>query len=253
MQWVQSTWAGVAELTAPDLRHDYLLTGIKNTFGPAMAEYVICRMLMHTQRVNELGAAQRAQQWQPVAPASLAGATLAVLGLGSIGEHVALSARSLGMTVLGYRSSRVPHPAVDATYGPGQLHELLGLADFVVAVLPDTRETRGLIDAAALAAMNPGAVLINVGRAGCVDDAALIAELNKSDDTRRLAAAVLDVFDAEPLPPASPLWTTPGLTVTPHVAEPSQPEQISRIFADNYRRWLAGDPLKYVVDFDRGY
>ena len=126
---------------------------------------------------------------------------------------------------------------------------MLAQSDYVVAVLPDTRATTGLLDAAAFRAMKPAAVLVNAGRGNLIDEAALAAALAAGE----LAGAVLDVFRTEPLPAGSPLWAAPNLVITAHVAGFSPPTEVSAIFAANYRRYTAGQPLEHVIDFDRGY
>jgi phosphoglycerate dehydrogenase-like enzyme len=130
-----------------------------------------------------------------------------------------------------------------------QLHEFLESLDFLVAILPNTPDTDNLLDAAALARLPAHAYFINIGRSNVVDDGALIDALRN----HRLAGAALDVFDEEPVPQDSPLWDTPNLTITAHVAAVSYPSIIVPIFVDNYRRYLDKQPLKYVVDFAAGY
>jgi phosphoglycerate dehydrogenase-like enzyme len=131
---------------------------------------------------------------------------------------------------------------------PG-LTRALSEADAVVVTVPLTAATRGLIDADALAALSPSAWLVNIARGPIVDEAALIKALRD----RRIAGAVLDVFDQEPLPPDHPLWDLPNVVLTPHISGPSTPEEIGPIFNDNLRRFLAGKPLRHIVDRRRGY
>ena len=125
----------------------------------------------------------------------------------------------------------------------------LGSADFVVVLLPLTEDTRGIIGREALAAMKPTAWLVNIARGAVVDEAALIAAL----EGRRIAGAVLDVFDREPLPPSDPLWKLDNVVVTPHISGPSTPDEIAPVFNDNLARYLAGRPLRHIVDRARGY
>jgi len=129
------------------------------------------------------------------------------------------------------------------------LTRALGEADFVVVLLPLTEETRGIIGGAALAAMKPTAWLINIARGAVVDEAALLAALEQ----HRIAGAVLDVFDREPLPPSHPWWKLDNVVVTPHISGPSTPDEIAPVFNDNLARYLAGRPLRHVVDRSLGY
>jgi phosphoglycerate dehydrogenase-like enzyme len=248
LRWVQSTWAGVTPLLRAT-RRDYQLTGVKDLFGPQMAEYVFAHLLNHTQGIPGNAARQRARKWNPTAAQTLAGGCMGIMGTGSIGRHVAAVADAFGLEVLGLSRSGRPADGFSAVYPVSQLAEFLPLADFLVGVLPDTPHTTGLLDASAFAKMKPGAVFINVGRGNLVDEAALIEALQSG----RLAAAVLDVFITEPLPPGSALWDAPRLTLTPHVAAQSWPADIARIFCDNYRRFVAGSPLMYTIDFSQGY
>jgi D-2-hydroxyacid dehydrogenase (NADP+) len=171
--------------------------------------------------------------------------TLLVVGLGQIGSHVAANAKALGMRVLAIRRTQTPHPAVDGLYPPEALHEVLGQVDIVSLHLRLSEETRHLIDAPALAAMKPGALLVNTARGPIVDEAALIEAL----ESGHLGGAYLDVFETEPLPPESPLWRLDNVIVTPHAAEniDDWPRRFAAFFADNLDRWRAGEPLKNLV------
>ena len=134
-------------------------------------------------------------------------------------------------------------------YAGDEFEAFLAEPEYVVLILPGTRESRHLINAETLAAMRAGAWLINVGRGAVVDEAALASALADG----RLGGAVLDVFENEPLAPESPLWSLDNCVVTPHVAAESFPSDIAAIFAENWRRYRAGEPLRHVVDFERGY
>jgi phosphoglycerate dehydrogenase-like enzyme len=130
-----------------------------------------------------------------------------------------------------------------------RLHEFLEETDYLVSVLPQTDDTNNLLDEAALARLPRHTYLINVGRSNVIDNVALIDALRND----RLAGAVLDVFDEEPLPQDSPLWDTPNLSITAHIAAVSHPSLIVPIFVENYRRYINKQPLNYIVDFDAGY
>jgi len=172
-----------------------------------------------------------------------------VVGLGDIGRTIARSAHALGMVVVGVSRSGRKAREVDRVLRTAALPRALAAADFVVLTVPLTEATRGLIDAAALAAMRSGAWLINVARGAVVDEAALVSALRE----RRIGGAVLDVFAEEPLPSAHPLWALANAVITPHISGPSTPDEINPIFADNLQRYLTNRPLRHVADRRRGY
>jgi glyoxylate/hydroxypyruvate reductase A len=250
LRWLQAMGAGVEWALVPDLRRRVIVTRAPGVFGPWMSEYVIGWCSWVTQRMETYRAAQRERRWlDGVLPERLRGRTLTLVGTGDIGAEIARVARAVGMRVVGVSRSgrRVPH--VDRVHRSGHLHRALSAADFVVVAAPLTPATRGLVDARALAAMRPAAWLINVGRGPVVDETALLEALQ----TRRIAGAVLDVFATEPLPAEHPLWRLDNVVITPHIAGPSTPEEIAPIFNDNLGRWLAGLPLRHVVDRRQGY
>ncbi len=249
--WVQSTFAGVDALCRPGLRRDYHLTGVKGIFGPLMSEYVFAYLLALERRLFEARENQRAARWQPLAYRPLAGKTMGVAGLGDIGRHIAATGRHFGLAVRGYRRSGGPlaeMPEV-AVYGQGAFDAFLQGLDYLVLVLPDTPATQGLVDSDALSRLPSHAVVVNVGRGAAVDQDALAAALAQGG----LRAAVLDVFQSEPLPADHPLWHQPNAYLTPHHAAVSFPADIVALFAANYRRFCRGLPLDFEVDFTRGY
>ena len=249
LAWVQSTYAGVDALCRPGLRRDYALTGVREVFGGLMREYVFGWILALERDLFALRDDQRHGRWAPRPYRGLAGLTLGVCGLGSIGTAVARAGTAFGMRVVGYRRSAAPCDAVERVYSGDAFHAFLGELDYLVLVLPATAGTVGLVDAAALAALKPGAVLINVGRGATVVEEELVAGLRAGAPR----AAVLDAFASEPLPAASPLWTLPNAHLTPHNAAVSFPRDIFTRFVANYRRFAAGEALEDVVDFARGY
>ena len=249
LQWVQATWAGVETLLGPACRRDYVLTNVRGVFGPAIAEYVFCYALMHERLGWARYAAQTERRWDNTPPGRLRGKVMGLVGVGSIGAHVAATAKHFGMRTLGYTRSSVDCPFIDAYYHGDQLTALAAAADYVVCSLPNTPAGHHLIDAPVLAAMRPHAVLINVGRGTSIDEAALVAALEQG----ALGGAVLDVFQQEPLPPAHPLWRLPNVIITSHTAALSFAEDIAPIFVENYGRWVTRQPLLHAVDFTRGY
>ena len=248
VDWVQSTWAGITPLTAVG-RRDYVLTGVKNVFGPQMTEYVLGYLLAHELRVVERARQQAARNWFDSPSGILHGKRLGIMGTGSIGAHIAGMARAFGLEVRGLSQSGTQSPDFDDVRPVEDLHNFLQGLDYLVSVLPATHGTTHLLDNAALAKLPPHAYFINVGRGNVVDDDALMDALNHG----RLAGAALDVFDEEPVPAASPLWETPNLMITAHIAAMSHPGLIVPIFIENYRRYCNNEPLKFVIDLDKGY
>jgi phosphoglycerate dehydrogenase-like enzyme len=248
VDWVQSTWAGVAPLI--DLgRRDYLLTGVKDVFGPQIAEYVLGYLLAHELRLLERLGRQANRDWWAEPNGTLDGKTLGLLGTGSIGRHLAAVFGHLGVRVLGLNRSGEPVAGFETMYPRGQLLEFLARSDYLVCTLPQTAETDRLMDRDAFAALRRGCYLVNVGRGSVIDEEALLEALSGG----RLAGAALDVFRDEPLPEYSPLWHAPDTLVTAHVAAKTRPGEILAIFTDNYGRFLHGEELKHRIDFDRGY
>ncbi len=249
LRWIQVMGAGVEQLLVPELPERVVVTRAAGIFGPWMAEYTLAWCLWVTQRIDGFRSSQRRRRWAPVDPIPLRGQTLCVIGLGDIGRAIARLARAAGMRVIGVtRSGRRPREA-ERVYRTRALRSALARADFVVLAVPLSAATRGLLGAAELAAMKPSAWLINIARGPIVDETALLEALR----ARRIGGAVLDVFDAEPLPPEHPLWTLENVAITPHISGPSTPREIAPIFNDNLRRYLAGRPLRHLVDRTRGY
>ena len=249
LEWLQSTFAGVEPLCASGLRADYTLTGVKDVFGPLMSEYVFAYILALERHLFTTRDNQFSQHWRAIPYRGLSEITIGICGLGSIGRAIVGTAAHFQMHVLGLSRSGSAVPAVERVFAVGDIAELAGQVDYLVVVLPDTRETRGLIDRAVLQALRPSSVLINVGRGSSVDEQALIDALRQG----RLRAAVLDVFQQEPLPGDSPLWALDNVYITPHNAAVSFARDIVRIFERNYRRFVSAEPLQYVIDFERGY
>jgi phosphoglycerate dehydrogenase-like enzyme len=214
-----------------------------------MSEYVFGYLLLHERRIVERLEAQRESRWDTTLPGTLQGKTLGLVGVGSIGAHLAMTAKHFGMTVRGYTRASADCPQVDRYFHGDHRQAFATGLDYLVAVLPNTPGTRRLVDAEMLAALPPHAVVVNAGRGDTIDTTALIEALEQ----RRLAAAVLDVFEEEPLPPQHPLWRTRGVFISSHTAAPSFPSDIVGVFVDNYRRYARGETLRYQVDFDRGY
>ena len=252
LRWAQATWAGVEPLLDPSLRRDYVLTNARGVFGGLMSEYVFAYLLAHERRLLDKQASQAAGRWDATPPGTLRGKQLGLLGVGTIGAALARTAKHFGMRVNGYTRASEDSEDVDV-YFHGSLADqraaFAGDLDYLVSIMPATKDTRHVVDAALLAALPRHAVFVNPGRGGTVDEPALAEALQRGT----IAGAVLDVFQQEPLPAGHVFWRTPHLLITSHTAALSVPEDITPVFVDNYRRLLRGEPLRYQVDFDRGY
>ena len=249
LEWVQSAFAGIEPFFESGLRRDFILTGVKDVFGPLMSEYVFGYILGLERNLFSARDHQKQKVWKSLPYRTLAGLTIGICGLGSIGRHLATTAAHFQMRVLGLSRSATQTPHVELSYDSSGIKKFAQQLDYMVVVLPDTPSTRKIIDAEVINYLPDSAVLINVGRGSSVDQDAVAAALR----TGRLRAAVLDVFEAEPLPAESPLWEIENAYITPHNSALSFPADIADIFCENYARFCSGKPLKYVVDFDRGY
>ena len=247
--WVQATWAGVEPLLDPTLRRDYLLTNARGVFGALMSEYVFGYLLARERKIFEKRASQAEGRWDPEHPGTLHGKQIGLLGVGSIGAALARTAKHFGMRVKGYTRASEGCPDVDVYFHGGDTAEFAADLDYLVSIMPNTTATARLVDAAFLAALPSRAVFVNPGRGSVVDEAALADALQSG----RLAAAVLDVFQQEPLPADHIFWRTPNVLITSHTAALSVPSDIAPVFIDNYRRLIAGQTLRYRVDFEAGY
>jgi len=249
LKWAQSIWAGVEPLIDPSLRRDYILTNARGVFGQLMSEYVFTYLLAHERKITHLLHLQKERHWDDSNLGSLRGKTIGLLGVGSIGMEVARTAKFFGMNVHGYTKESKASPHVDKYFhGDGLLNFVKGL-DYLVNILPNTNDTRKIINNEILNTLPSHSLFINAGRGSAVDETALIEVLNDN----KIAGAVLDVFEKEPLPKDHPFWITPNLIMTFHTAAPSLPEDIINLFVENYKLYLANQPLKYQVDFEKGY
>jgi phosphoglycerate dehydrogenase-like enzyme len=249
LKWVQSTYAGVNTLCQPELRTDYQLTNVKGVFGQLISEYVFGYALALERGLFRARTQQTQHQWQPFAYRSLAGLTMGIAGLGDIGQHLASTAKHFAMQVKGLKFSPATVLYVDSVYTLENLNDFLQDLDYLVITLPSTPLTKHLFNAEALAQLKPDTVLINVGRGACVDQAALTACMQ----AKKLRAAVLDVFEDEPLAPDDPLWDLEEVYISPHQAAVSFPADVVRIFAQNYQHFQRGESLDYLIDFNKGY
>jgi len=261
LHWVHAPSAAVHQLLSPELvNSDVVVTNSREVHGPVVAEHVMGLIFALAKKIPQAVALQHKHVWGQesmwragVRPRELAGATLGLIGVGSIGGRVAEMASALGMRVIAVREHvlKGTPPGVLAVFAPSAIDDMLKQSDYVVLAAPLVGTTRGLIDATRLAAMKPEACLINVGRGPQVDEAALVQALR----SRRIAGAALDVFEREPLPADSPLWDIENLLITPHNGSITEKlwHRHYEQFSDNLRRYIAGQPLQFVVDKQKGY
>jgi phosphoglycerate dehydrogenase-like enzyme len=259
LAWIQVTAASVSSLLFPALiESSVLVTNGRGLHAVSMAEHALGVMLAFARKLHLARDAQREGRWAQTDLAGgepfreLGGATLGLVGFGTIGRAIAERARSLGVQVLAIRRhpARDPAPAHEQ-WGHDRLPELLERSDFLVLAPPLTPETRGMIGAAELRRLKRGAVLINLGRGPLVEEKALIEALEKGT----LAGAALDVFDQEPLTASSPLWAMPNVILTPHISGlgPRLWERSMDLFARNLGAFREGRPLENLVDKRAGY
>lgn len=250
LRWVQGFGAGVEQFAAAGIQKDrVVMTNASGLAAGSMAEFVMGRLLQIWKRFREIEAHQGARDYVQTYGRTFKGSTIGIVGMGHIGRAVAEHAGAFGARVLGSRRSTPSAeeaPLAERWYATSELHAMLAECDAVVVAAPATPETYHLIDARALAAMKPGAVLVNVARGSLVEEAALIAALRDG----RLGAAVLDVFDAEPLPADSPLWDAPNAYLSAHssVSIDRYVDDVFDLFEENLRRWIAGEPLRNTID-----
>lgn len=249
LRWAQSIWAGVEPLLDSASRRDYILTNARGVFGGLMYEYVIGYLLAHERRLFQMDEDQKNKHWNDSDTGTLRGKIIGLLGVGSIGAEVARAAKFFGMTVRGYTWSSETSADVDRYFHGNELMAFAQGLDYLVNILPNTKDTRKIVNTDLLDALPSHALFINVGRGPAVDESALIEALHQN----KIAGAVLDVFEKEPLPKDHPFWTTPNLHMTFHTAAPSLPEDIAKIFIQNYRLFNEDKPLQYQVDFEKGY
>jgi phosphoglycerate dehydrogenase-like enzyme len=248
-KWIQSIYAGVESLVDPSQRRDYILTNARGVFGELMSEFVFGYMLAHEKRIFERFKAQQAKNWDRFESGLLRGNTLGLLGVGSIGAHLAGTAKHFGMTVWGYTRGSESSGQVDMYFHGDDLLKFAQGLDYLVVVLPRTKDTDRIVNAELLEALPPQAVIINVGRGNAVNESALVEALEQD----KIAGAVLDVTEQEPLPEDHPFWTTKNLLLTFHTSALSYPEDIAKLFIENYHLYIEGKPLNHQVDFERGY
>lgn len=254
LKWIQTISAGVDKLPLQELsQRQIILTNARGVHTIQMSEFTLSLMLQWVRKTNLLHERQQSKIWDnQVQFGELHGQTIGIIGAGAIGEAVARKAKAFDMTVIGLNRTGTPQPAFDRTvHGEEGLTYLLSHSDFVVLLLPSTAKTRGFLNKDHLSLMKPSAFLINLARGDVIDEHELILALQKG----KLAGAALDVFEQEPLPSSSPLWSMENVVLTPHIAGSSThyTERVSSIFYHNVRAILDGGEMMNVVNLIEGY
>jgi phosphoglycerate dehydrogenase-like enzyme len=257
LRWYQQWGAGAdwlmrhPEIAASDL----IITNASGVHAIQISEHILALLLAFARRFPQSMRAQLRGEWQREERQDifeLAGKTMLLIGVGAIGERTARLAAALDVRVIGVRRDpAAPAPGIERMVAPERLAEVLPEADFVVLTVPLTHATCHMIGEQELRLMKPTAYIVNIGRGGTIDEAALIRALAEG----WIAGAGLDVFEKEPLPADSPLWGMENVIITAHYAgaTPHYNERALAIFLDNLRRYKAGEPMRNVVDKRLGY
>jgi glyoxylate/hydroxypyruvate reductase A len=246
---VLSLWAGVEKIVGNQTLTQPLARMVNHELTEGMVEYVVGHVLRHHLGMDAHIHGQDGVWRNHILPPLARERTVAMLGLGELGEASARALAALNFRVLGWSRSQKAIPGVQCLSGAAGLDRALSRAEIAVLLMPLTAETTNLLDARRLALMPPGAVIINPGRGPLIDDEALLAAL----DAGHIGHATLDVFRTEPLPPDHRFWAHPRVTVTPHIAADTRVPSACRVIAENVRRGEAGEPFLHLVDRTRGY
>jgi phosphoglycerate dehydrogenase-like enzyme len=250
-KWINSVVVGLDAFPIAEMKaRGQIFTNGGGLMPDVVADFAVLGCLTLAKRLDEIVRAHDARNWRgPPGPFEMLGSKALVIGYGAIGSGIGARLRAFGVAVTGVRRSGNDDPDI---IGSDAWRDRLGEFDFVILAAPNTGDTRQMIGASELAAMKPGARIVNIARGELIDQPALIAAL----ESGHLGSAFLDVTTPEPLPADDPLWAAPNALITMHLSGQSQTTTFQRgaqRFARNIRHYLAGEPLEHVVDFDRGY
>jgi glyoxylate/hydroxypyruvate reductase len=246
---VLNLWAGVERIVTNETLTQPLCRMVDPAMTESMTEWVTGHVLRHHLGMD-LHIKNQDGVWRhEIVPPVARDRTVAMLGLGALGQSAARAMQALNFNVIGWSRSQKDLTGLSCRSGDEGLEAVLRQAEIVVLLMPLTADTENLLDARRLGWLPKGAVIINPGRGALIDDSALLAAL----DDDRVGHATLDVFRTEPLPADHPFWAHPRVTVTPHIAAETNPLTASRVIAENIRRGEAGEPLLHLVDRGRGY
>lgn len=252
LQWVHSGSAGIDHILTPlFLRRRPLLTNSAGVHAPSIAEWVVGAMLSETKGLPAMAAAQERRSFEKVQRPELTGQKVVFVGAGKIATEIARRLAPFGMALSAARSESQPHETIPRVFASDRLTEEVRGADWLIITAPLTPSTRGIVSPSILDSLPPSARVVNVSRGELLDEEALVDRIRR----KRLAGAILDVFQTEPLPPDHPLWDLPGVLIFPHTTwrSPAVKERQLALFTENLGRFTKGDPLVNVVDVERGY
>lgn len=245
---VLNLWAGVERIVGNPTLTQPLCRMVDPGLTEGMVEWVVGHTLRHHLGMDR-HIVNPDHMWNPICPPLARTRPVTILGLGALGSACAAALCALNFPVTGWSRTPKTLPGLVTLNGDAGLDQALGRAAILITLLPKTPETENLLNAARLAQLPRGAVILNPGRGALIDDAALLAAL----DAGQIGHATLDVFRVEPLPADHPFWAHPGVTVTPHIAADTRPDSAARVIAENIARGQAGQPLMHLVDRSRGY
>lgn len=255
LSWLHLPTAGVEKFLDKSIypKADTLLTNSSGVYGLPIAEHILSMIFAFNRNLSKYLADMDKKEWEPVKTRrDFYDSTVGILGLGDIGSEVAKRVDALGAEVLALK--RIPDNKPDyvtSLYGPDGINELIQQSDYIILTLPHTDETEGIISRERLQMMKENTFLVNIGRGILIDQQALIEALEKN----WIAGAGLDVTTPEPLPEDNQLWELENVILTPHIAHssPTNSKRWLAIFKENLRRYIGGEPLKNLVDFEAGY
>jgi phosphoglycerate dehydrogenase-like enzyme len=253
LRWYHTVSAGVETMPLPELaKRGIVLTNNSGSYDIQIAEHLMAFVFAASRQLHRYRDQQRAPEWKEQTHQELRDATIVVYGMGSIGGEIARLAAAVGMRVIGVRrKAGPPGPGIDRVVAADRLADVVGEADYLAIAAPLTEATRGAISREVISRMKPTAWIMNIARGAIVDEPAMTEALQ----AKRIGGAALDVFTTEPLPADSPLWRLENVIITPHHSgsSPRAGERTLALFAENLRRYKAGEPLINRVDYKAGY
>jgi len=255
LEWIHAMYAGLDRSLFPELIASHIpLTNGSGVFSQSLGEFIMLGVLYFAKDVPRRILAKAERRWDVFDNIEISTQTIGIVGHGDIGRAVSSRAKAMGMRVLALRRNVTPRAGdeyVDRVYAVSELHEMLPECDYVAVTAPLTAETKGMIGKAEFEKMKPSAIIMNVGRGPVIDEAAMVEALG----TKRIRGGALDVFDIEPLPPESPIWSLDNVFLTAHCADhvDGWVESAVVFFLEQLNRWRNGEPLKNVVNKQAGY
>jgi phosphoglycerate dehydrogenase-like enzyme len=255
LEWIHAMYAGLDRSLFPELIASHIpLTNGSGVFSQSLGEFIMLGVLYFAKDVPRRIKAKAERRWDVFDNIEISTQTIGIVGHGDIGRAVSSRAKAMGMRVLALRKTVAPRPGdeyVDRVYPVGELHAMLPECDYVAVTAPLTAETKGMIGKTEFERMKPSAIIMNVGRGPVIDEAAMIEALR----SKRIRGGALDVFETEPLPPESPIWSLDNVLLTSHCADhvDGWVESAVVFFVEQFQRWRKGEPLRNLVNKEAGY